>query len=78
MAGIIIRRNNQGLLDLQSTFAQQIDYLLKKKNYTAKKLCAETGTSENTLSLFRSGKRAMTTRTLETLLNHLLIQEDAN
>lgn len=76
MAGIIIQRNSEGLLDLQKTFNQQIDYLLSQKGYTAAKLCSETGISVNTLSLFRTGKRSMTTRTLEKLLNHLLLQED--
>jgi len=76
MAGIILQRNERGLLDLQATFTQQLEYLMSKKGYTAKKLCEETGISENTLSLFRSSKRAMTTRTLEKLLNPLLIQED--
>lgn len=76
MAGIIIQRNEKGLLDLQRTFNQQLDYLLKKKGYTAKRLCAETGVSVNTLSMFQNNKRSMTTRTLELLLNHLLIQED--
>lgn len=76
MAGIIIQRNEEGLLDLQKTFNQQLDYLLKQKGYTAKRLCAETGVSVNTMSMFQNNKRSMTTRTLELLLNHLLIQED--
>ena len=77
MAGIIIQRNEAGTLDLQRTFTQQLDYLMDLKGYTAKKLCAETGVSENTLSMFVKNKRAITTRTLEKLLNHLLLQEDA-
>ena len=77
MAGIIIQRNEAGTLDLQRTFTQQLAYLMDKKGYTAKRLCSETRVSENTLSMFVKNKRAITTRTLEKLLNHLLLQEDA-
>jgi len=76
--GIIIQRNDFGFIDLQKTFNQQLDYLLPKKGFTAAKLASETGISTNTISMFRQGKRPMTTKTFETIINFLLVQPDAN
>ncbi len=76
MAGIIIQRTEEGLIDLQKTFISQLDYLFDKKGYTAEKLGKETKVSVNTISMFRKNKRAITTRTFEKLINHLLLQPD--
>lgn len=76
--GIIIQRNDFGLIDLCDTFNQQLDYLLPKKGFTASKLASETGISPNTISMYRQRKRPMTTKTFETLINFLLCQPDAN
>jgi len=77
MPGITIARNDFGFISLQKTFCGQLDYLLPKKGFTASKLASETGISTNTLSMFRQGKRPMTTKTFETVINFLLSQPDA-
>ena len=65
-----------GEISLQKTFVALSGHLMLKKGYNDLKLAKETKTSPATISEYRQGKRAITTRTFELLINHLLKQPD--
>jgi len=74
---IVIQTDNKGSISLQKTFNLQLDHLMPLKGYTASKLALETGISVSTISEYRNGKRSITTKTFENLINHLTKQPDA-
>lgn len=72
-----LQTSENGLISLNYTFNVLLCRLMPLKGFTARKLASETGISVSTISAFKNNKRSIHTKTFELLINHLILQPDA-